>query len=60
MATDPAQLPKLVATLQAMLIAAEARLLDRDAQIANLKLTIAKMRRDSLGASSERGARLID
>ena len=60
MATDPAQLPKDVATLQAMLIAAEARLLDRDAEIANLKLTIAKPRRDTFGASSERGARLID
>jgi transposase len=60
MAIDPAQLPKDVATLQAMLIAAQSRLLDRDAEIANLKLTIAKMRRETFGASSERGAKLID
>jgi len=60
MALDQAQLPKDVATLQAMLIAAQTRLLDRDAEIANLKLTIAKMRRETFGASSERGAKLID
>ena len=60
MAIDAAQLPKDVATLQAMLIAAQTRLLDRDAEIANLKLTIAKMRRETFGASSERGAKLID
>jgi hypothetical protein len=60
MALDPAQLPKDVATLQAMLIAAQTRLLDRDAEIANLKLTIAKMRRETFGASSERGTKLID
>ena len=60
MALDPAQLPKDITILQAMLIAAGTRLLDRDAEIANLKLTIAKMRRDTFGASSERGAKLID
>ena len=49
MALDPAQLPDDVATLKAMLIAstarvatAEARALDLDAQIAHLKLMIAK------------------
>ena len=53
MALDPVQLPDDIAALKALL-------LDRDAEIANLKLTIAKMRRDTFGASSERGTRLID
>ena len=39
---------------------AEARALDLDGRIAHLKLTIAKMRHDTFGASSERGARLLD
>ena len=39
---------------------AETRALDLDAQIAHLKLTIAKMKRSEHGASSEKGARLID
>ena len=39
---------------------AEARALDLDGQIAHLKLTIAKMRHDTHGASSERGAKLLD
>ena len=60
MALDPAQLPDDVATLKAMLAAANVRALDLDAQIANLKLTIAKMRRDTFGSSSEHGAKLID
>jgi transposase len=74
MTLGPAQLPDDVATLKAMLGAiqaakllsdqraanAEARSLDLDAQIANLKLTIAKMKRDTFGASSERGTKLID
>ena len=60
MAHDPAQLPDDIATLKALLIASQARVLDRDAEIANLKLTIAKMRRETFGASSERGAKLID
>lgn len=32
----------------------------RDAEIAHLKLTIAKMQRDRFGASSERGAKHLD
>ena len=67
MALDPAQLPTDIAALTALLIAAdaraekaEARTLNLDAQIAHLKLTIAKMRRDTFGASSEKGARLLD
>jgi transposase len=53
MALDPAQLPDDIATLKAML-------LSRDAEIENLKLTIAKMRRDQYGAKSERGSKLLD
>ena len=60
MALDLAQLPDDVATLKAMLAAANVRALDLDAQIANLKLTIAKMRRNTFGSSSEHGAKLID
>ena len=74
MAIDAAQLPDDIATLKALLIAADARettshlraikaetrALDLDGQIAHLKLTIAKLQRDTHGASSEKGARLID
>ena len=74
MAFDPAHLPEDIAGLTAMLLAersarialeyraikAEARALDLDAQIAHLKLTIAKMRRTEFGASSENGSRLLD
>ena len=60
MALDPAQLPDEIATLKAMLIAADKRAGDRDAEIENLKLTIAKMRRDKYGSSSERGTKLLD
>jgi transposase len=74
MTLDPAQLPDDIATLKALLVAehaarvasdqranaAEARALDLDAEIANLKLTIAKLKNDKYGASSERSARLLD
>ena len=60
MPLDPAQLPNDIATLKAMLIAAVHRANGLDAEIENLKLTIAKMRRDKFGASSERGAKLLD
>lgn len=67
MALDPTQAPDDIATLKALLAAseqraekAEARALDLDAQIANLKLTIAKLRHDTFGSSSEHGAKLID
>ena len=74
MALDPKKLPDDIATLKAMLVAeraaraasesraeaAEARALDLDAEIANLKLTIAKMQRATFGASSERSAKLLD
>lgn len=38
----------------------EARSNDLDGQIAHLKLTIAKMKRDEFGTSSEKGTRLLD
>src|SRR6202008_505141 len=50
---DPSQLPDDIATLKAMVIAGGR-------EIEALKLTIAKMRRDKFGASSERGAKLLD
>lgn len=53
MTLDPSQLPDDVATLKAMVIAGGR-------EIEALKLTIAKMRRDKFGASSERGAKLLD
>jgi transposase len=65
MAIDPAQLPDDIGLLKAMLIAAEgrattaeARASSQDAEIADLKLTIAKMRRNRFGASSEHAAKL--
>jgi len=60
MALDPAHLPDDIATLKAMLIAADTRASDTDAEIQNLKLTIAKLQRDKFGAKSERGAKLLD
>ncbi|KAB2938020.1 MAG: IS66 family transposase [Hyphomicrobium sp.] len=74
MTLDPTRLPDDIATLKALLIAehaarvasddraqaAEARALDLDAEIANLKLTIAKMRRETFGTSSERSIKLLD
>ena len=74
MTLDPANLPNDIDTLKALLGAvhvaklqsdkraekAEARALDLDGLVAHLKLTIAKMRHDKFGASSERGAKLID
>ena len=67
MAIDPASLPQDIAALTALLIASDARAVkaetrasDLDGQIANLKLTIAKLQRDTHGASSEKGARLLD
>ncbi|MGE0699246.1 MAG: hypothetical protein AB7O57_09150, partial [Hyphomicrobiaceae bacterium] len=66
MALDPTQLPDDVAALKAMLIAAdaraseaEARANDLDAEIETPKLTIAKLKRDRFGPSSER-AQLLD
>ena len=67
MTLDPANVSDDIATLKALLAAsqkraekAEARVLDLDAQISNLKLTIAKLQRAEFGASSERGSKLLD
>ena len=67
MALDPAELPDDVAALKALLIEmatratnAEARALDLDAEIENLKLTIAKLNHDQHGNSSERTSVLMD
>ena len=74
MTFEPAQGPDSIETLRALLDAeraariasekrterAEARAKDLDAEIANLKLTIAKMQRAEFGASSERGSKLLD
>ncbi len=66
MELDPAILPNDIAALKAMLIAttkradeAETRANSLDAEIANLKLTIAKLQHSKFGSSSER-ARLLD
>jgi len=66
MALDPSQLPDDIVSLKAMLIAADRRVAeaekherDLDAEIENLKLTIAKLQHDKHGPSSER-ARLLD
>jgi transposase len=53
MTLDPSQLPDDIATLKAMVIAGGQ-------EIEALKLTIARMRRDKFGSSSERGAKLLD
>ena len=60
MTLDPAELPDDVVSLKAMLIAAAHRVNDLDAEIENLKLTIAKLQHERFGPSSERGARLLD
>jgi transposase len=59
MALDPAELPDDLASLKAMLIAADKHVRDLDAEIENLKLTIAKLQHERFGPSSER-ARLLD
>ena len=66
MTLDASQLPDDATVLKAMLIAAERRAAeaertkrDLDAEIAALKLTIAKLQHERFGPSSER-ARLLD
>jgi transposase len=56
---DPASLPDDIAALKAMVIATTKRANTLDAEIANLKLTIAKLQHSKYGSSSER-ARLLD
>lgn len=60
MAIAAKDLPDDVSVLKAMLVEAHRLVDDRDGEIANLKLTIAKLQRDRFGASSERGRKLLD
>ncbi|MGH6801953.1 MAG: IS66 family transposase, partial [Methyloceanibacter sp.] len=60
MTLDPAQLPDDIATLKTMVIAAEKKASDRGLEIEALKLTIAKLQRNTFGASSENGKKLLD
>ena len=67
MTSDPDALPDDVETLKALLlseraarVAAEVQARNRALEIEQLKFTIAKLRRERFGASSERGARLLD
>jgi transposase len=60
MTLDPAQLPDDIATLKAMVIAAERKATDPGLEIEALKLTIAKLQRNTFGASSESGKKLLD
>jgi len=60
MPLDPAELPDDIAALKALLIAASLKFADLDAEIENLKLTIAKLQHDRHGNSSERTSVLMD
>jgi transposase len=60
MALDPTQLPDDIATLKSMVIAAEKKASDRGLEIEALKLTIAKLQRNTFGTSSESGKKLLD
>ena len=60
MPLDPAELPDDIAALKALLVAASLKVDDLDAEIENLKLTIAKLQHDRHGNSSERTSVLMD
>lgn len=60
MVLDPATLPDDVASLKAMLIAVSIKVDDLDAEIENLRLTIAKLQHNAHGKSSERTSVLMD
>ena len=60
MPLDPNDLPDDVAALKALLVAASLKVDDLDAEIENLKLTIAKLQHDRFGNSSERTSVLMD
>lgn len=60
MPLDPSELPDDVATLKALLVAASLKVDDLDAEIENLKLTIAKLQHDTHGKSSERTSVLME
>ena len=60
MPLDPAELPDDIAALKALLVAASLKVDDLDAEIENLKLTIAKLQHDRHANSSERTSVLMD
>jgi transposase len=60
MAFDATELPNDIAVLKALLIVANKRTRDLDAEVETLKLTIAKLQHNRFGASSERTSRLMD
>ena len=60
MPLDPAELPDDIAALKALLVAASLKVDDLDAEIENLKLTIAKLQHGQHGNSSERTSVLMD
>ena len=59
-ATELDALRALLAASELRAAKAESRVLDLDAQIAHMKLMIAKLQRAEHGRSSERGSKLID
>ena len=59
-ATELDALRALLAASELRAVKAESRVLDLDAQIAHMKLMIAKLQRAEHGRSSERGSKLID
>ncbi len=60
MASDATELPDDITALKALLIVANKRTRDLDAEVENLKLTIAKLQHDKFGNSSERTSVLMD
>ena len=60
MAFDATELPNDIAVLKALLIVANKRTKDLDAEVETLKLTIAKLQHNRFGASSERTSVLMD
>jgi transposase len=60
MASDATELPNDIAMLKALLMVANKRTKDLDAEVETLKLTIAKLQHNRFGASSERTSVLMD
>ena len=60
MSFDATELPDDIAALKALLIVANRRTKDLDAEVETLKLTIAKLQHDKFGNSSERTSVLMD
>lgn len=60
MMLDPAQPSDDITTFEVMVIVANIRAYEHHAGAESLKLTIAKLKCDKFGTSSERGAKLLD